>query len=30
MPVISNQAGWEEELVERDSWDATLADGLED
>jgi predicted transcriptional regulator len=25
-----NKAAWEEELAERDSWDATLADGLED
>jgi hypothetical protein len=30
MPVISNPAGWEQELVDRDSQDATLADGLED
>ena len=25
-----NKAAWKEELTERDSWDATLADGLED
>ncbi len=25
-----NKAAWEEELAERDSWDATLVDGLED
>jgi predicted transcriptional regulator len=25
-----NKAAWQEELAERDSWDATLADGLED
>jgi hypothetical protein len=25
-----DQAGWAEELVGSDSWDATLADGLED
>ena len=30
MPVISNPAGWEEELVERDSRDAKLADRWED
>jgi predicted transcriptional regulator len=25
-----NEASWRQELTERDSWDATLADGVED
>lgn len=25
-----NKAAWEEELAERDAWDATIGDGLED